>query len=288
MLMFKGTKTVAGCLLCSVSIATLAMVACCSAAQAATTLSFTSSFLTDASQPFSGNAVFTYTGLGTMTVKLTDTTVDPVSDAPNIADLSFVIAGLTTGSVTGASGQTIASIVDGTTPTLGNYSGAPLWQLTNATSGWWTQVYAGSSHTFDLYAPASVGGAAGCMKNTAPYSIVGSPSSNGTYTNPNNLSGPGVGSANLLTSGCDGTMFYESATFNLSIAGLNATNFAQITNVGFGLGPDAANKPDRDDVSAGLYTAVPEPATWAMFLIGFGGIGFMMRSSRRKGAVATV
>jgi hypothetical protein len=29
---------------------------------------------------------------------------------------------------------------------------------------------------------------------------------------------------------------------------------------------------------------VPEPATWAMFLIGFGGIGLMMRRSRRKQA----
>ena len=34
-------------------------------------------------------------------------------------------------------------------------------------------------------------------------------------------------------------------------------------------------------------SAVPEPATWAMFLVGFGGIGFMMRNGRRKGAVAT-
>jgi hypothetical protein len=32
---------------------------------------------------------------------------------------------------------------------------------------------------------------------------------------------------------------------------------------------------------------VPEPATWTMFLLGFGGIGFMLRSSRRKGVVAT-
>jgi hypothetical protein len=32
---------------------------------------------------------------------------------------------------------------------------------------------------------------------------------------------------------------------------------------------------------------VPEPATWAMFLVGFGGIGFMLRNSRRKGAAAT-
>jgi hypothetical protein len=36
-----------------------------------------------------------------------------------------------------------------------------------------------------------------------------------------------------------------------------------------------------------LSNSVPEPATWAMFLVGFGGIGFMLRRSRRKGAVAT-
>jgi hypothetical protein len=34
-------------------------------------------------------------------------------------------------------------------------------------------------------------------------------------------------------------------------------------------------------------SGVPEPATWALVLVGFGGIGFMMRKSRRKGAVAT-
>jgi hypothetical protein len=263
-------------------------LACAPAAQAATVLTFTSSFLTDAYQPFSGNAVFTYTGPGAMTVTLTDTTLNPVSDAPNIADLSFVIPGLTTGSVTGASGKTITGIVNGAAPTLANYSGASPWMLTNATTGWWTQVYAGTAHTFDLYAPASVGGPKGCAPNTAPYSVVGSPSSNGTYTNPNNLkAGAPIGSANLLTSGCDGAMFYQSVTFNLSVTGLTATNFAQITNVAFGLGPDAANKPDKDDVGAGVFkpTVVPEPAAWAMFLIGFGGIGLMMRGLRRKGAV---
>lgn len=36
-------------------------------------------------------------------------------------------------------------------------------------------------------------------------------------------------------------------------------------------------------------TAVPEPATWAMFLVGFGALGFTMRASRRKqtGALVT-
>ena len=32
---------------------------------------------------------------------------------------------------------------------------------------------------------------------------------------------------------------------------------------------------------------VPEPGTWAMFLVGFGAIGWTLRNARRKGAVAT-
>jgi hypothetical protein len=35
-------------------------------------------------------------------------------------------------------------------------------------------------------------------------------------------------------------------------------------------------------------STVPEPATWAMFLVGFGGIGFMLRHARRKGAAVSV
>jgi hypothetical protein len=34
-------------------------------------------------------------------------------------------------------------------------------------------------------------------------------------------------------------------------------------------------------------TAVPEPATWGMMILGFGGIGAMVRNSRRRQAVAT-
>ncbi|MDP3747530.1 MAG: PEPxxWA-CTERM sorting domain-containing protein [Phenylobacterium sp.] len=35
-----------------------------------------------------------------------------------------------------------------------------------------------------------------------------------------------------------------------------------------------------------IGAAVPEPATWAMMIIGFGGVGGMLRSARRKQAVA--
>jgi PEP-CTERM motif len=36
----------------------------------------------------------------------------------------------------------------------------------------------------------------------------------------------------------------------------------------------------------GATAGVPEPATWAMFLLGFGAIGWTLRKARSKGAVA--
>lgn len=42
------------------------------------------------------------------------------------------------------------------------------------------------------------------------------------------------------------------------------------------------------DNIAGALSAVPEPATWAMMIVGFGFVGFMLRNGRRQSAVATV
>jgi hypothetical protein len=42
-----------------------------------------------------------------------------------------------------------------------------------------------------------------------------------------------------------------------------------------------------DNIAAAI-SGVPEPATWAMMILGFGFVGFMMRSNRQKTAVATI
>ena len=41
------------------------------------------------------------------------------------------------------------------------------------------------------------------------------------------------------------------------------------------------------NVSLTAVNGVPEPTTWALFLVGFGVIGFMLRHARRKGAATT-
>ena len=37
-----------------------------------------------------------------------------------------------------------------------------------------------------------------------------------------------------------------------------------------------------DNVTVSTLSAVPEPATWAMMILGFGAVGTMVRTSRRR------
>ena len=72
--------------------------------------------------------------------------------------------------------------------------------------------------------------------------------------------------------GGDNTNFSQYVQF----AGLPGS---QITSVTFGNDP-SINAFEVSNFTVG--SAVPEPATWAMMLIGFGGIGFSMRRRRRN------
>ena len=66
---------------------------------------------------------------------------------------------------------------------------------------------------------------------------------------------------------------HTSNTFGL-VAGTSYT----IQFQGLSTGPDNTAFID----AVGLHTAVPEPATWAMMIVGFGGIGAMIRNRRRQ------
>jgi hypothetical protein len=98
-----------------------------------------------------------------------------------------------------------------------------------------------------------------------------------TSTAPNNT-GAGVDGATgrLLVPGgyFPGAFFTVSSTWdNTTISGLGLTPGQYIWTWGQG--------GDADSLEVDI-PGVPEPATWAMMLVGFGGIGFMMRRPLRK------
>lgn len=98
------------------------------------------------------------------------------------------------------------------------------------------------------------------------------------------------------------TVSFSNAAFTRSSLGTSVTisgiatffnGIAADTNTGDftlavssqGGSPSASNFTFTGNASAPAVAAVPEPATWALMLVGFGGIGFAMR--RRKSKVTT-
>ena len=68
--------------------------------------------------------------------------------------------------------------------------------------------------------------------------------------------------------------------YTLTSLGLTAGNFTLTVQGTRGATPEFGGHVDA--------TAVPEPATWAMMLLGFGAIGFAARRSRKKAALAQI
>lgn len=79
-----------------------------------------------------------------------------------------------------------------------------------------------------------------------------------------------VGPANTHANMGWKTFIYTFTAFDTS----SDLTFASATNTPFG--------PALDNVS---ISAIPEPATWAMMIIGFGAAGGAIRSARRRGAL---
>ena len=83
----------------------------------------------------------------------------------------------------------------------------------------------------------------------------------------------------LVTNG-----LFDGPGFGFGFVSASCTGIDNCTQAGVGLTPGSTiSGPVAISVS---FTAVPEPATWAMMLVGFGGLGVAIRS-RRKGVAAT-
>ncbi len=160
---------------------------------------------------------------------------------------------------------------------------------------WWTPGFVDQGHTIT---------ATGSGIITLPYaSNMFAPNSTGV--NNNNLFETALLWGNLIGNGSD---VHISVTSDddalvylngLYVGGNPGVHTSQTANIDLGVidGTEsiAIFYADRAHVSANLAfnvvgaftSAVPEPATWAMFIFGFGGIGTMLRASRRRAAVPT-
>ena len=103
-----------------------------------------------------------------------------------------------------------------------------------------------------------------------------------TFTQPAG-SGTGTFMANLLGSLTSFGTGGVQITFNnpdVSVTSPSGPFTLHVNNVSFSGSPLLGDTVLRQDIS-GYVQAVPEPGTWALMLLGFGGIGLAMRRRRR-------
>lgn len=103
-----------------------------------------------------------------------------------------------------------------------------------------------------------------------------------------------VGTVDFIVSALSATNVAETFTFNNVAIGNGDTFYAflasngeSITNLFYHIDSPAPGsisliKQVRIDLAGQFNSGVPEPGTWAMMLLGFGGIGFAMRRGRKQ------
>lgn len=105
------------------------------------------------------------------------------------------------------------------------------------------------------------------------------------FNNPGDASFTGtVAGVNLANFNVDGstpgTWVHFAGVANIAVAGNYVTSFTYNS----AQGPAGDFVVDRAYIVAG--NAIPEPTTWALMLLGFGGAGAALRASRRRTALA--
>jgi hypothetical protein len=222
----------------------------CGAANAATLWTFTGNSAADG--PVSGTALIDLTG-GTLTIDLTSLLANPTSDGQELSGVAITLSSLaSTSTLTSATGTEINVLSGGAT------SGSD-----NVIHHWGTALSGGSI----FLATAGTGALGG-----KPTDLIIGP---GPYTNAN----PSIIGKNPQILG--------TGHFVLTLTGLGSDVKVSGVNLGFGTtGTDyhtaTCSLPGGGscDDPGGPGTGVPEPATWAMMIMGFGGVGALLRRRR--------
>lgn len=213
----------------------------------------------------SASATFDVVG-GNLMVTLTNTSGVDINDPAQVLHaLFFDIAGTPVLNYNDADICATCSFV-GTVSGSGTDVGSEWAYLQNASGlgGGVTQDYGLSSAGYGLFGPGDV------------LSGAAHPDRGGATTPPDG-GDFGLLSAGYTTAGDNGGItnnqpyIKNSVIFNL---GAFNGNLSDVSNIRFQYGTSLENT---------NFGAVPEPGTWAMMLLGFGGIGVAMRRRRRLG-----
>jgi hypothetical protein len=117
------------------------------------------------------------------------------------------------------------------------------------------------------------------LLNTLTYTALGYTFTTATF----NLIGDTGTTVNIFGYDAGGNQFVRTLTTGQNFTGLLATGSDVLT--GFSIS-SAAGISSFEQLRLGgvqqITTAVPEPATWALMLMGFGGMGLAMRRNRRR------
>jgi hypothetical protein len=210
-----------------------------------------------------------------------DTSGNEIPLATIAADGNWTVSG--TGTGIQPNGSTYASVINGTFPQ------GP-WVPDSSTSRWITPT----DNAADSFDPSANGTYEFTETFTLTAAQVATASFTGQFAADNfvdsiSLNGASIYSnavCNVSTCSNANNSDYESWTAFAANAGFVAgTNTLTFEDINFA--QNGGNPAGLDVQFLSESAGVPEPATWAMFLIGFGGIGFMMRNARRRSAAAT-
>jgi hypothetical protein len=145
--------------------------------------------------------------------------------------------------------------------------------------GTWTQTAISGGFSFIYTGPSQFYG--------STFVTTGSNLLTGTYTNSWIQGAGGTGSNNLgVTNGGHFlTLTSDYEPFLNRVPGTEEFAFNLLgVEPNFGAEPGAALRSFRANGGGNFsFRAVPEPAAWALMLVGFGGIGALLRSRRRQG-----
>lgn len=192
------------------------------------------------------------------------TTAMPAAAAPIFYTITGVFSGSTAGGAFNDVSATFTGIGDTSTATTGGF-GIPSYVAVNLSS--FTAFTPGDNHTYTITSPGTFGvyKASDLLGPAATQTRLGfifdGNGSNGIALESNAYNGYS-GLTSFATTA--GSVYYSAASFDTTEGRINITGFTGGT---FGA------------------TAVPEPATWAMMLLGFGMVGFGLR--RRQASKVT-